>query len=83
MDLHVTNGNVSARRPGAGESTVEHCCVHLNSDSVHDLSGPVDQIGAIAELIYKKYGATLDDEAEALFGFIQNSTNRLQSLLAD
>jgi light-regulated signal transduction histidine kinase (bacteriophytochrome) len=56
--------------------------VQLNSDSLHDLIGPVNQVCSIADLILHKYRGTLDDEAEVLFGFIQNSANRLQMFAA-
>jgi light-regulated signal transduction histidine kinase (bacteriophytochrome) len=78
----TTHRNGRAHQPGADASTDEDCCVYLNFDSLHDLSSPVNQLGTIAELMLKKYRGRLDEEAEAMFGFIQNSTNRLQSLLA-
>ena len=77
-----TDRNVRTRQPGSGESTGEDCCVFLNFDSLHDLSSPVNQLGTITDLMLKKYRGKLDEEAETLFGFIQNSANRLQDLLA-
>jgi light-regulated signal transduction histidine kinase (bacteriophytochrome) len=56
-------------------------CIHLTSDSLHDLASPVNQIGAILELIVKKYLNALDDEAKVLFGFLQTSADRLRNLL--
>ena len=56
--------------------------MRLNSDSLHDLSGPVNQIGAMAELVRKRYGSKFDEEAVTLFGFIQESAGRLQNLMA-
>jgi light-regulated signal transduction histidine kinase (bacteriophytochrome) len=78
----ATDRNVRTRQPGSGESTGDDCYVYLNSDSLHDLSSPVNQLGIITELMLKKYRGRLDEEAETLFGFIQNSTNHLQGLLA-
>jgi len=72
----------AAARSGSVQSMGEDCCVHFNSDSLHDLSSPVDQMGTIVDLILHKYRGRLDEEAESLFGFIQSSTNRLQNLLA-
>jgi len=63
-------------------SAAEGCWVHLNFDSLHDLSSPVNQMCSIADLILHKYQGKLDDEADILFGFIQNSTDRLQNLMA-
>jgi light-regulated signal transduction histidine kinase (bacteriophytochrome) len=72
----------AATQSGSVQSMGEDCCVHFNSDSLHDLSSPVDQMGTIVDLILHKYRGRLDEEAESLFGFIQNSANRLQNLLA-
>jgi len=56
--------------------------VRFNSDSLHDLVGPVNQIGAMADLILKRYSGQLDDDAKTLLGFVQGSANRLQNLVA-
>jgi light-regulated signal transduction histidine kinase (bacteriophytochrome) len=55
--------------------------VYLNSDSLHDLVSPINQVCTMVDMILKKYRGTLDEEAETLFGYIQNSTGRLQNLL--
>jgi chemotaxis family two-component system sensor kinase Cph1 len=55
--------------------------VRLNSDSLHDLMSPINQIGTISELLLKKYRGALDEDAETLFDFIQGSASRLQNLL--
>jgi len=70
------------RTPDGSCAPREDCCVRLNSDSLHDLLSPVNQIGTISELLRKKYGSALDRDGEALFGFIQTSASRLQNLLA-
>jgi light-regulated signal transduction histidine kinase (bacteriophytochrome) len=59
----------------------DDCLVRFNSDSLHDLSSPANQIGTLAELILKKYQGALDEEAETLLGFLQSSASRLQSLI--
>jgi light-regulated signal transduction histidine kinase (bacteriophytochrome) len=56
--------------------------VHLNSDSLHDLAGPINQVSSIIGLIEMKYGATWDTEAKALFGYLEECSKRLQNLLA-
>ena len=56
-------------------------CVELDSGSLHDLLGPVNQICSMSDLMLQKYRSTLDSEAEALFGFIQGSASRLRNLL--
>jgi light-regulated signal transduction histidine kinase (bacteriophytochrome) len=53
--------------------------VQLNADSLHDLVGPVNQMRSMADLILKKRRA-VDEETEALFGFLQASAERLQNL---
>jgi len=63
-------------------SNDEECYVRLNSDSLHDLTGPVNRIGTIAELLVKRYAGQLDSESETLFGFIQESSSRLHKLVA-
>ena len=60
----------------------DDCYVRINADSLHDLMSPVNQIGTLVELMLKKYGGALDQEAEALFGFLQSSASRLQDLIA-
>jgi light-regulated signal transduction histidine kinase (bacteriophytochrome) len=82
QSTQLIRGDIGARQPDRGASTGGDCCVYLNSDSLHDLFSPVNQLGTLAELMLKKYRGSLDEEAEVLFGFIQNSTNRLQNLLA-
>lgn len=77
----LTNRDAAAQS-GRVHPMGEDCCVYLNSDSLHDLASPVDQMGTIVDLILRKYRGRLDEEAESLFGFIQNSTTRLQNLLA-
>lgn len=64
--------------PAAGDD----CYVRLNADSLHDLMSPVNQLGTIAELLIERYRGMLDQEADALFGFVQSSANRLQNLIA-
>jgi light-regulated signal transduction histidine kinase (bacteriophytochrome) len=56
--------------------------VQLNADALHDLVWPVNQMRSMADLILKRHRDKLDDEAEALFGFLQASSDRLQSLLS-
>jgi|HubBroStandDraft_1064217.scaffolds.fasta_scaffold30654_2 chemotaxis family two-component system sensor kinase Cph1 len=63
-------------------SASDDCYVRLNADSLHDLMSPVNQIGTLVELVLMKYRGTLDQEAEMLFGFVQNSASRLQNLIA-
>lgn len=53
----------------------------FNSDSLHDLTSPVNQIGTISELLRAKCRGALDEDAETLFGFIQDSASRLQKLI--
>src|SRR5438552_8689959 len=73
--------NHRPRDPEPGISAREACCVHLNSDSLHDLVGPVNQMCSLSDLILKKYRGALDDEAEVLFGYIQSSASRLKNLM--
>ena len=77
----ATAAGARPREPGSGASPGKGCCVCLNSDSLHDLVSPVNQMCSVADLLLRKYRGTLDTEAEVLFGFIQNSVNRLQNLM--
>jgi len=61
---------------------MEDCSVHLNSDSLHDLASPMNQMRTMADLFLKKYQGKLDDDAEVLLRFLQNSAERLENLLA-
>jgi chemotaxis family two-component system sensor kinase Cph1 len=74
----LTPSGLAAR---AGEPAKQDCGVYLNSESVHDLSGPINQLCSMADLIFAKYGETLDADAELLFGFVRSSAARLQNLL--
>jgi light-regulated signal transduction histidine kinase (bacteriophytochrome) len=69
-------------RPAGGGFPDDDCCVPLNADALHDLVGPVNQMRSMADLILKRYRGKLDDEGEALFGFMQASSDRLQNLLS-
>jgi light-regulated signal transduction histidine kinase (bacteriophytochrome) len=60
----------------------DDCYVRFNADSLHDLMSPVNQIGTLVELVLNKHRGTLDQEAEALFGYVQSSARRLQNLTA-
>ena len=82
LSRQPTGVSDEARELDSRVSTGETCCVHLNSDSLHDLASPVNQMCSVSDLILKKYRGTLDDEAEVLFGFLQDSASRVQNLLA-
>jgi light-regulated signal transduction histidine kinase (bacteriophytochrome) len=66
--------------PDSLPASAEECWVRLNSNSLHDLIGPVNQLGTITDLLIKKYHGAWDADAQALFGFIQSSVERLQNL---
>ncbi len=53
----------------------------LNSDSLHDLVGPVNQMRSMADLILKRHRLQADAETQALFGFLQASSDKLENLL--
>ncbi len=63
-------------------STGDGFYVRLNSDSLHELMGPVNQIGAISDLLARKCASQLDPEAQTLLGFVQDSSTRLHDMLA-
>jgi light-regulated signal transduction histidine kinase (bacteriophytochrome) len=56
--------------------------VRLNSDALHDLVGPMNQMRSMADLLLKKHRGQLDEESETLLGFIQAASDRLQNLVA-
>jgi light-regulated signal transduction histidine kinase (bacteriophytochrome) len=77
-----SNGlHVVPPRPAGRESAEDDCGVPLNADALHDLVGPVNQIRSMVDLILTRHRAHLDTETEALFGFMQASSDRLQNLL--
>lgn len=78
----MTNVGVPLSRAGFGSLSPDGCTVPLNSDSLHDLASPIHQVRAMTELILKKYQGKLDDDAETMFRFLENSTERLENLLA-
>jgi light-regulated signal transduction histidine kinase (bacteriophytochrome) len=69
-------------RPAGGKLADDDYCVQLNADSLHELLGPVNQMRSMADLILRKYRGMLDADAESLFGFMQDSSDRLQNLLS-
>ncbi len=73
---------VPPSRTGLGSSPVEECSVHLNSDSLHDLVSPMNQMRSMAGLILKRYRNDLDDDAEVMFRLFENSAERLENLVA-
>lgn len=62
-------------------SRTEEWSIPLDSDSLHELAGPVSRVCSLVALLFKKYGCRLDDDAGMLFGLIDKSTTRLQDLL--
>jgi light-regulated signal transduction histidine kinase (bacteriophytochrome) len=74
----VASGPTSGVCFGAG---ADDLCVPLNSDALHELVGPVNQMRSMADLILKKHRTQLDGDTEALYGFMQDSSDRLQNLL--
>ena len=69
-------------RPANGVAVEDDGAVRLNSDALHDLVGPMNQMRSMADLLLKKHRGQLDDETEALLGFIQAASDRLQKLVA-
>jgi light-regulated signal transduction histidine kinase (bacteriophytochrome) len=78
----LTNAGASLRKSGAQVIPMEECCVRLNSDSLHDLASPMNQMRTLAELILKRYQGQLDDDGEAMFRFLADSAERLGNLVA-
>jgi chemotaxis family two-component system sensor kinase Cph1 len=56
--------------------------VRLSSDSLHELASPVNQIGAMVDLIRRRHRASMDEDAATLFEFLQTASERLQTLLS-
>lgn len=60
----------------------DDCYVRINSDSLHELMGPTNQIGTLVELLRQKYAGVADEDTETLFGFLQSAAGRLQTMMA-
>ena len=54
----------------------------FTTESLHNLTSPVNQMCSLADLIVKRYGGSLDNEAETLFTLFKGSSQRLEILLA-
>jgi light-regulated signal transduction histidine kinase (bacteriophytochrome) len=78
----LLNVGVPLSGRGLASSTTEDCPMRFNSDSLHDLASPINQIRTMTELILNKYRGALDDDAEVMFRFLQDSAERLENLLA-
>jgi len=72
-----------ASRPLSSSPVVNggECCVRFHNDSLHELVGPANQLGTLAELIRRKHGGVLDEESETLLALMQRSATRLQELI--
>jgi chemotaxis family two-component system sensor kinase Cph1 len=70
-----------AKASSRAEVATEDCGILLNSDSLHDLVGPVNQMRSMADLILKRHRLQVDAETQALFGFLQASSDKLEKLL--
>jgi light-regulated signal transduction histidine kinase (bacteriophytochrome) len=66
--------------PAAGEAVRDEWGIPLTSDSLHDLVGPVNQMRSMADLIHRKQRAHFDEDTEALFGFLQAASDKLENL---
>jgi len=62
---------------GQGDETV----LELNSHSIHDLVGPMNQMRSMADLILKKHRDAVDDETEVLFGYLQAASDKVENLM--
>jgi chemotaxis family two-component system sensor kinase Cph1 len=78
-DKRLSNDTPACAIPSA--VAPEECAVRLNSDSLHDIMSPVNQICTMTDLILQKHQGELDGDLEVLVGFIQKAANRLQLLL--
>ena len=54
----------------------------FTTESLHNFTSPVNQMCSLADLIVKRYGGSLDNEAETLFTLFKGSSQRLEILLA-
>jgi light-regulated signal transduction histidine kinase (bacteriophytochrome) len=55
--------------------------VPLTARSLHDLSGPGNQVSAMAGLLVKKYRGRLDEDADKILSLVESSSTRLHLLL--
>ena len=69
-------------RPVNTAAAQDDGAVRLDSDALHDLVSPINQMRSMADLLLKKNCGKLEDESEALLGFIQAASDRLQNLVA-
>lgn len=76
---------VPERAPENGEmvpAANEDCLVPFAVESLHDLASPINQIGAMVGLLGNRYRNRLDEDAEALFDYMEKSSRHLQTLMA-
>ncbi|MEO8595755.1 MAG: ATP-binding protein [Candidatus Solibacter sp.] len=73
---------MSAITEKLSEVSEHDCCVPLNSDSLHDLVGPVNQLRAMTDLLIARTRGKLTGEDETVLGYMQASSERLQNLLS-
>ena len=57
------------------------CLVRFHPDTLHDLSGPVNQLSTMLALFQKRYRTTPDGDDDVIFGMIQAAAGRLRSLM--
>ena len=49
----------------------------------HDLKAPIRNIQAFSNLLKKKYGSSLEEEAQEFLEFIESSANRMDAIITD
>jgi light-regulated signal transduction histidine kinase (bacteriophytochrome) len=71
-----------AERPGNLEQDYRQRLLRFVSDAVHDLVGPVDQVGSLVGLFVRRYRGETDPEAQALLQHIESAVARLSTTAA-
>lgn len=82
MNAATKNAVMQTNAEAARLSAIGEAGIVLTYGSLHDLSGPANQVCTLAGLLLKQYGDRMGPEAQAIFDLLQGSVTRLQSLLA-
>lgn len=83
MNAAAKNAAVMQSSPDAAQPpAVREAEIVLTYGSLHDLSGPANQVCTLAGLLLKQYGDRMGPEAQAICDLLQGSVTRLQNLLA-
>jgi len=78
--MHPPAPNIPAE-PGRFQERAEDCFMPLHSDSLHDLSSPVNQVCAMTDLLRRRHPEKPEGDDEIVWSLIHDAAARLRGLM--